>query len=413
MNGHAKPRDALSLPVTRRRACALVGALSLAALVPALGACSSGRDAASDVNEKWSQSLTEDDVRKAARQANVNVSDVAAVVVGTVITWRDVDARIQQDRIRQGVATDATMSSASDDTGLTKGSERARALKALIDDALISTDAERRDIDVDDEGIDQEIDDLAARYPSHGAFVDALEAAGYTEDSYRAAVRASAISQSLRAAVAPSTEPTDEQVREYAVVMAPTLAGRRSSQILLAQGDYALAHELRARAVAGEDFAEMARSYSIDGSAENGGDMGWDCLNHLSDEYQQALDRLEPGEVSPVVRSQFGYHIIKCTDRYEPTYDANGDVDISAMPADLLASLKSSMNDALVEQAYARYVESLEATAALAVFDEDGTWIDPAQIGLATEVPPETDVSASALMDLSAVRDASERGDGA
>ncbi len=67
---------------------------------------------------------------------------------------------------------------------------------------------------------------------------------------------------------------------------------------------------------AGADFAEMAKEYSDDpGSAKNGGDLGFFGRRMMVKEFDEAAFNLKPGEISDVVKTNFGYHIIKLTDQ--------------------------------------------------------------------------------------------------
>jgi parvulin-like peptidyl-prolyl isomerase len=68
----------------------------------------------------------------------------------------------------------------------------------------------------------------------------------------------------------------------------------------------------------GADFAETARKYSTCPSAENGGDIGFFQRNgSLVEEFAEAAFLMEVGEISEPVKTQFGYHIIKVTDKEE------------------------------------------------------------------------------------------------
>ena len=72
----------------------------------------------------------------------------------------------------------------------------------------------------------------------------------------------------------------------------------------------------RDRILAGEDFARLARLYSVDyGSAAEGGDIGWQDPGGTVKDYEAVTDRLEIGELSEPTRSQFGWHLIEVTGR--------------------------------------------------------------------------------------------------
>ncbi|MDR2365390.1 MAG: peptidylprolyl isomerase [Zoogloeaceae bacterium] len=73
--------------------------------------------------------------------------------------------------------------------------------------------------------------------------------------------------------------------------------------------------DLRERLRHGENFAELARLYSQDGSAANGGDLGWINPGDTVPEFERAMDALSDGEISAVVQSPFGFHVIKVEER--------------------------------------------------------------------------------------------------
>lgn len=74
---------------------------------------------------------------------------------------------------------------------------------------------------------------------------------------------------------------------------------------------------VRERIVNGVDFAEQARLYSQDGSAAKGGDLGWLSPGDTVPEFERAMDALKPGELSQVVQSPFGMHLIRVDERRE------------------------------------------------------------------------------------------------
>jgi peptidyl-prolyl cis-trans isomerase SurA len=62
-------------------------------------------------------------------------------------------------------------------------------------------------------------------------------------------------------------------------------------------------------------FEDLARQYSQDSFAAKGGDMGWVLAGDVPDEFQKAMDQLKPGEISGVVQSPFGFHLIQVVER--------------------------------------------------------------------------------------------------
>jgi peptidyl-prolyl cis-trans isomerase SurA len=90
----------------------------------------------------------------------------------------------------------------------------------------------------------------------------------------------------------------------------------KPSEIMTDEQARKLVADLKARAEAGEDFADLARQYSEDiGSAQEGGDLGWTNPGQMVPEFEKAMAATEVGQISDPVRSQFGWHILQVLDR--------------------------------------------------------------------------------------------------
>lgn len=103
----------------------------------------------------------------------------------------------------------------------------------------------------------------------------------------------------------------------------------------------------------GGDFANFARTYSQDGSASQGGDLGWISPGETVPEFERTMNNLKDGDVSDPVRSEYGYHLIQVLGRREAEGSAAQQLDIA----------RQAIGQRKAEQAYSDWLRELRDTA--------------------------------------------------
>jgi len=125
------------------------------------------------------------------------------------------------------------------------------------------------------------------------------------------------IGQLLEKEIESKSKVTDQDIKDYYEKHKAELASVnqiKASHILVKTE--AEAKKIEDMLKKGANFAELAKKYSIDkGSAQNGGDLGYFSSGQMVPEFEQAATKLKVGEISEPVKTKFGYHIIKVTEK--------------------------------------------------------------------------------------------------
>lgn len=112
------------------------------------------------------------------------------------------------------------------------------------------------------------------------------------------------------------------------------------------------------------DFGELAKKYSEDSSAANGGNLGWMGPGDLVPEFDQAMNRLQIGEVSNPVKTEFGWHLIQVLERREAQLTLEKQRQFA----------RAAIRERKFEQAYQDWLRELRDTATVKIINAD----DPA-----------------------------------
>ncbi len=223
---------------------------------------------------------------------------LAASVNGEPITlalFQDEIARFNAEQVRAGIDL------------ATIPDYRKRVLWALIDLKLLAQGAVEAGYGVTAEEIDARMADIQTSLGSEDAFETWLAENLYSFDRFRSALEEQVLAAKMVDQIANGIPAVSEQVHARHILVA-TLEE---------------AENLRARIVAGEDFAELAQVYSIDASTRPaGGDLGWFPEGFLLwPELDQAAFSTAPGDLSQVTQTELGYHLLEVLERGEHQLD--------------------------------------------------------------------------------------------
>lgn len=185
-------------------------------------------------------------------------------------------------------------------------------LSEMINDSLISQEAKKAGVEVSQEKLDEEMNKIKQNLGDQ--FEYTLSMYGMTEASLRTTLYQNLLAYEI------STKDivvTDEQIaadyetnRDYYLEPAQV----KASHILVRTKEEAQAvlDELKK----GADFVELAKARSIDtGTAGNGGDLGYFGSGAMVEVFEKAAFALAPGQLSGIVESEYGFHIILCVDK--------------------------------------------------------------------------------------------------
>jgi len=228
-----------------------------------------------------------------------------------------------------------------------------QAIDQLITERLIDRAAAEKNIQVTDEDLNAELEKIKAGFPDEETFNQQLAAAGYTVDSLKEQLKPQV---KLTKLVEPEIQVTDEDIQTYyeenkASYETPEQV--RASHILVDSKEEA--ETILAELKGGADFAELAKKHSKDtGSGANGGDLDYFGKGQMVPEFEETAFALEVGQLSDIVESQYGFHIIKVTDKKAAT---------TATLEEKKEEIRETLFDQKVNERSTAYIEELRSAA--------------------------------------------------
>ena len=245
-----------------------------------------------------------------------------AVVNGTVITQEDLDRELRV--VQQRLMSDGKVLNESQLLETKK-----RVLKGLINVELLYQEAQMQGPKVSDEDINKQLDTVKSRFPNEDEFKSSLSKMNLTEAELITQIkRALTVQQFIDKKFVQKATVSDKETRAY--YDANQVAFKqpeqvKASHILIKVGPQAdkpqkaaarkKIEEIQQKVQKGEDFAVLAKEFSEGPSSTKGGDLGYFRKGQMMKPFEEAAFALKPGEVSDIVETSFGYHLIKLADK--------------------------------------------------------------------------------------------------
>jgi peptidyl-prolyl cis-trans isomerase C len=203
------------------------------------------------------------------------------------------------------------------------------ATQRVVEQKLLAQEARRQGFKPNDLRVAEMAQTVEQQAGGRETLDEALAAKGTSYDQLLVTLREMDLSRTLiEKKISPTITVSDEEIAAFYAdnpEMFTTPAQVRARHIIFAVGENAdadtiinaraAADKARERALAGEDFAELARELSQGPSAPDGGDLGFFTYQQMVEPFAEAAFALEPGEISPVVRTNFGFHVIKVEEK--------------------------------------------------------------------------------------------------
>ena len=285
---------------------------------------------------------------------------VVAVVDNEIILFSELEGQLQLLTVQGAINPQSEAE---------KDSLRNEILDKMIEDKVLLVQA-RRDTTVEvtnqevDDALSRQIAGIKSQFPNEQAFQEQLRAEGLTlrelRDQYQDEVEKQLLKEKLLQSRLAQVKVSSGEVRQFYEDNSDSLpekpAGVNLSHILIGINPgketkdslYNYTALILEKAKAGEEFAVLAKNFSDDPTGADGGDLGWFGRNEMVPAFEEAAFALQQGQISEIVETQFGFHILKGLGRRED----------KVRVSHILISLIPTERDILVKQALADSIYS-------------------------------------------------------
>ncbi|WP_449295464.1 peptidylprolyl isomerase [Paenibacillus yanchengensis] len=182
-------------------------------------------------------------------------------------------------------------------------------LDSMIRDELLVQHMKASSIAFSDQDINDELNALKVAYGGEENYKNQLAMMGMDEEMLKYNIRQQAM---IRKIHEPNAKIEEEQIKQFYDNYIANTWQVKASHILVETEQEA--KDILKQLQAGADFAELAKEKGTDGTKDTGGDLGFFGKGNMIAEFEEAALALKVGELSDVVKTEFGYHIIKKTD---------------------------------------------------------------------------------------------------
>ncbi|HUY19018.1 MAG TPA: peptidylprolyl isomerase [Candidatus Binataceae bacterium] len=251
------------------------------------------------------------------------ISRVIASVDGDPITTHDIQAFAAANNITLPPPGDPNQPKA------TKA-----VLKGIIENKMLDQESKKYADKVDDGQVNQYIQSMEQEnHVNEQQFRDQLTQNGLTYEEFRGHVRdqlmrMAMLQDEVRSKVTIPQSEVEAYYKAHPGEFQITKERLKLAQILIAVPPNATPKQIAeakakaemvdAKAIKGDDFAALASQYSDDDSKSKGGELGYFAPNEILPQIDKAVENLKPGQISPVVHSDFGFHILKLEAHEKP-----------------------------------------------------------------------------------------------